>query len=184
MAQSRNAPGIPSVPDPGGLGYPVNTLYQTPTSPALAPAIQPVPAAQAAPGSSSVQRGGSSLPLNAPRAQAVGAPAQWAASASSSFPTVGTVPDPGASSFPLHQSRAIGMPADTATPGGGDPSAMGGYVPGPTSPSALWSQFNPNGNPNPGALSGGAVGSAPAYLPGQTGISQVSPEKNPNPGGL
>lgn len=182
MAQSAPSPGVSSVPDPGAIRYPVNSIMPTPAlgGAAQGPAIQSPGAPSAAPGvpGGGVTRPQSTLPLNSPRGGSI--PQLGGASAA---PGVSNVSDPGGSRFPVNQNQTIGMPADTATPGGGDPGATGGYVPGPTVPTAQWSQFNPSANPNPGALSGG-VGPAPAYQPGQTGATQQSPQANPNPGGL
>jgi hypothetical protein len=185
MAQSRPAPAAGGVPDPGGPSFPLNgastpaplQIGGSPSSPAVA--------------SVGVQRTGSSLPLNTPRTvpapQLAGgspAPAVQPVSGVGSWPVAGSVADPGASRLPLGQPQAIGMPADRATPGGGDPGALGSLAPGPVQGSAQWSQANISGNPNPGALNGPPAAPAPTALPGQTGVNQVSPEANPNPGGL
>jgi hypothetical protein len=104
--------------------------------------------------------------------------------ANAGSPGVSSVSDPGASRFPIGSIRTVGIPADTATPGGGDPSATGGYTPGTYQTGPQWSQFDVAGNPNAGNLSGSGTAGAPAAFPGQTGVNQVSPEANPNPGGL
>lgn len=176
MANTQNAPGAGSVSDPGGLRYPVGTAVAAGT----------VGGASAAPGAPAggISRASSTLPLNSPQTQTVGAPGPWSAPAASSFPTVSTVSDPGAARFAVGVNQTIGMPADTAAPGGGDPSATGSYVPGAVQTGPAWSQANISGNPNPGALNGGGTAGAPAVFPGQTGINQVNPNANPNPGGL
>src|SRR5215475_622405 len=172
MAQNQNAPGAGSVPDPGGPSFPVNSA-QT-----VGVGYSPASASSGAP-AGGVQRSGSTLPLNSPSTQGVGAPGPWSAPASGSFPTVSTVSDPGGASCVIGQTQTMGYGSDPSVPAGGDPGATGGYVPGPTQAGALWSQFNISGNPNPGALSGGASGTAPSYLPGQTATNQVSPQANP-----
>lgn len=184
MAQSRNAPGTGAVPDPGGPFFPVNTATTVGIGNATARATPAVP-------STGVSRPGATLPLNTPTTQSAPLlgggspqPAIQPVSGVGRWPVVGTVSDPGAARFPVGVQQTIGMPADTATPGGGDPSALGSYVPGTVQNGPAWSQANISGNPNPGALSGGGLAGAPAIFPGQTGVNQVSPEANPNPGGL
>lgn len=177
MAQSRPAPAAGPVSDPGGPSWPAPvSIGGSPASPAVA--------------SQPISRTGTSLPLNTPTTQPASqlsgsspAPAIQAVSGVGSWRTAGPVADPGASRLPIGQTSTIGYPADQATPAGGDPSALGTSYSAADADAPQWSQFNPNFNPNPGALSG-SMQQIPGLYPGETPINQVSPQANPNRGGL
>jgi hypothetical protein len=183
MAQSRPAPAAGPVSDPGGPSWPLNgsstpapmSIGGSPSSPAVAAPIS---------------RTGTSLPLNTtttqPASQLSGsspAPAIQAVSGVGSWRAAGPVADPGASRLPIGQTSTIGYPADMASAAGGDPRALGTSYSAADADAPQWSQFNPNFNPNPGALSGG-MQQIPGLYPGETPINQVSPNANPNRGGL
>ena len=185
MAQSRPAPGISNVPDPGGAMWPTNTPMAQAPPQRYGPAPTPATAGQP------IMRQGSSLPLNTPMCQPVaqlggGSPApaiQPVGGVSTAWHGISNVPDPGGTRLPTGPTSTIGFGSDPGAPEGGDPRAMGSSFSQGDADAPTWSQYNPTGNPNPGALSGGMT-QIPGLYPGETPASQVSPTANPNPGAL
>lgn len=185
MAQSRPAPGISNVPDPGGAMWPTNTPMAQPAPARYGPASSPATGGQA------IMRQGASWPLNTPMTQpapqlsgSTPAPAiQAVGGVSTAWNGISSVPDPGGTRLPMGPTSTIGYGGDPGAPEGGDPRAMGSSFSSADADAPTWSQFNPTFNPNPGALSGGSA-QIPGLYPGETPANQVSPEANPNPGAL